>query len=82
MSRIPVGTRIALGRAMEIAVHLQPSQNADAIVAFCPDLPGCSAVGKTQDAALSLLRERVVRMLSGSAQAPLPPGTRRTVIVL
>ncbi len=58
---------------MKIVVHLR-SQNG-AVQAYCPDLPGCSASARTEQAALKRLRARVDEYFASAPQAALP-GTR------
>jgi predicted RNase H-like HicB family nuclease len=67
---------------MEIPVLIQPSRAGNAVRAFCPDLPGCSATAPTQGEALERLRRRVSDYFTRDAAEPLAPGTRRAVIVL
>ncbi len=67
---------------MEIPVHIQKSRGDEAFIAFCPDLPGCSAIGSTSDVAVALLRRRIVEYFAKDAARPVLPGTRRTSIAL
>lgn len=45
--------------------------------AYCPDLPGCAASGKTRGEAAKNIREAVVFHLEGlrEARLPIPPRT-------
>lgn len=65
---------------MELPVHIQRSRRGDGFVAFCPDLPGCSAVAATENEAVSVLRSRIGEYFARGTRQPLPPDTRRTVI--
>jgi predicted RNase H-like HicB family nuclease len=65
---------------MELPVLIQKSRAGDAIRAFCPDLPGCSATAATEGEALAHLRRRIADYFTRDAAEPLPPGTRRAVI--
>jgi predicted RNase H-like HicB family nuclease len=57
---------------MKLSVLLQTRD--DGVRAFCPDLPGCSANGRTDAEALARLR---VRIASCFTIAPVtPPNTR------
>lgn len=67
---------------MEIPVHIQESRGGKAFRAFCPDLPGCSATASSPDAALEVLRRRVIEHFTRDAARPAPPRTRRTFLVL
>ena len=67
---------------MKFPVHIQKSRGGDAVVAFCPDLPGCSATAASADAALDVLKQRIVDYFARDAARPAFPGTRRTAIDL
>ena len=58
------------GRRMKLPVHIR--SRADAVQAYCPDLPGCSASAPTESEALRLLRERISDYFTAGASAPLP----------
>ena len=58
---------------MKLPVHIQTRE--DGVRAFCPDLPGCSASGRTEDEALRRLRERVGDCFP-LASRPTTPNTR------
>lgn len=55
---------------MKLSVHLQTRD--DGVRAFCPDLPGCSAWGRTDDEALRKLRARVVDCFTAGTRAAGP----------
>ncbi len=40
--------------------------------AYCPDLPGCVATGKTPDETVEMMREAIEYHLSGLAEDGLP----------
>lgn len=61
---------------------IQSSRDGDVVRVYCPDLPGCSATATTLEAALERLRQRVTFHFARDTERPLPPGTRRTVMVL
>ncbi|MCA9592267.1 MAG: type II toxin-antitoxin system HicB family antitoxin [Myxococcales bacterium] len=67
---------------MEFPVLIQPSPAGDSVQAFCPDLPGCSATATSVDEALEVLGRRINDYFARDAEEALPPGMRRTVIVL
>jgi predicted RNase H-like HicB family nuclease len=58
---------------MKVTVHLRSKSGA--VIAFCPDLPGCSASAPTQAEALELLRRRVGEYFTTGTSNALP-GTR------
>jgi hypothetical protein len=64
---------------MEIAVHLRKGQG-QVVQAFCPDLPGCSAIARDDRQALALLRRRVRAYFAQQEQKPLTAGTRRVTL--
>ena len=57
---------------MKLQIHIR--ERRDAVQAFCPDLPGCSAAAATEAEALSLLRARVDEYFA--ARPSVVPGTR------
>jgi predicted RNase H-like HicB family nuclease len=59
---------------MRVTVYLRRRPDAGLVQAYCPDLPGCSSCGKTEDEALATLRVRLAAQLA-SEKAP-PPGVR------
>ncbi|HTJ41015.1 MAG TPA: type II toxin-antitoxin system HicB family antitoxin [Kofleriaceae bacterium] len=59
---------------MRVTVYLRRRPEAGLVQAYCPDVPGCSSCGKTEDEALATLRRRIASQL-GSDKAP-PPGVR------
>jgi predicted RNase H-like HicB family nuclease len=63
---------------MKIAVHVRQAQDSK-VVAWCPDLPGCTATGASADEALERLKRSVSDWFEGDRR-PLPPGTRRIAI--
>jgi predicted RNase H-like HicB family nuclease len=67
---------------MEIPVHIERSKHGSTYRVFCPDLPGCSATDATVEGALDVLRRRIGDYFGSTASAPVPPGVRRTVIVV
>ena len=44
----------------------------DGVGAYVPDLPGCVAVGETEDEALRLVREAIARHLEALQEQGLP----------
>lgn len=66
---------------MEISVHIRKG-HGDVVQAFCPDLPGCSAVARDDRQALELLRQRVRDYFAHQDREPLAAGTRRVTIEL
>ncbi|MFH1808612.1 MAG: hypothetical protein ABIJ09_07700 [Pseudomonadota bacterium] len=64
---------------MEISVHLRKGQG-QVVQAFCPDLPGCSAIARDDRQALELLRQRVLDYFEHQDQEPLAAGTRRVTL--
>jgi hypothetical protein len=59
---------------MKVTVFLRPGRQADTVQAFCPDLPGVSAFGRTEEEALAELRRRAATL--GKNLGSPPPGTR------
>src|SRR5678816_4502010 len=68
------GTSLDEGANVRLTVFIR--QGRAGVQAYCPDVPGCSAVGPTEQAALTVLRRRVLEQL-GSTAVPTPPKTRR-----
>lgn len=64
---------------MEIPVHIRRAQG-DIVHAYCPDLPGCSAIADNDRAALELLRQRVREYFAHQDEEPLAAGTRRVTL--
>ncbi len=66
-------------RIMKVPVVLEPSVRTGRVRAYCPDLPGCSAVAGSEPDALALLRRRIEDYF---ARSPLraAPGTRTTTV--
>ncbi len=62
---------------MEYAVIIERS--ATGFGAFVPDLPGCVAVGETEEEVRQLIREAIEFHLDGLREdgAPIPPPTTR-----
>ncbi len=58
---------------MKLSVLLQTRD--DGVRAFCPDLPGCSASGRTDEEALRRLRTRIASCFALTPRAT-PPNTR------
>ena len=59
---------------MRVTVYVRRRPDAGLIQAYCPDVPGCSSCGKTEDEALATLRLRLAATLGGERAAP--PGVR------
>ena len=59
---------------MRVTVFVRRRPDAGLVQAYCPDVPGCSSCGKTEDEALGLLRRRLAAQLA-TDKAP-PPGVR------
>ena len=55
---------------MKIPVHVRIARSA--VQAYCPELPGCSASGRTEQEALALLRLRIESHFAASARSTLP----------
>ncbi len=64
---------------MRIPVVLEPSSRSPRVRAYCPDLPGCSAVADSEPEALALVRTRIVEYFARADRRALP-GTRVTAI--
>jgi predicted RNase H-like HicB family nuclease len=63
---------------VRVVVHVRKGRSGQ-LLAFCPDLPGCSATAPTLPEALALLRRRIAEGL-GRTVEPAPPDTQRIVI--
>jgi predicted RNase H-like HicB family nuclease len=59
---------------MKVTVILRPGRRGDTVQAFCPDLPGVSAFGRTDEEALAELRRRAATLTENPGSPP--PGTR------
>jgi hypothetical protein len=59
---------------MRVTVYVRRHPAAGLVQAYCPEVPGCSSCGKTEDEALAILRRRLAAQLA-SNEAP-PPGVR------
>jgi hypothetical protein len=66
---------LLLPAGVKLAIHLRPGREPDTVQAFCPEVPGCSAHGRSDREALERLRARLAEQLSRPRGA-LPPGTR------
>jgi predicted RNase H-like HicB family nuclease len=64
---------------MKVAVVLEPSTRTRRVRAYCPDLPGCSAVADSEPDALELLRRRIAEYFAASVRRAAP-GTRTTTV--
>jgi predicted RNase H-like HicB family nuclease len=64
---------------MKVPVVLEPNVRTGRVRAYCPDLPGCSAVAASEPDALALLRRRVAEYFARSSRRVMP-GTRSTHI--
>jgi hypothetical protein len=64
------GTPVAEGRAMRVTVFVRRRPDAGLVQAYCPDVPGCSSCGKTEDEALALLRRRLAAQLATDKTPP------------
>ena len=68
---------------MDYVVILERSENSYG--AYVPDLPGCVAVGETQEEAMELIREAIEFHIEGLKQdglpVPAPASLIRTVRV-
>ena len=60
---------------MNIPVHVRHDEARGVAQAYCPDLPGCSASGPDEAAALALLRARIDAYFDASRKSA-PAGTR------
>ena len=67
---------------MKLTIHVRKSPSATGVVqAFCPNVPGCSAVARTEAQAIAILRERIAEQLRADARNA-GPGTRVVTIEL
>jgi predicted RNase H-like HicB family nuclease len=66
---------------MKISVLLRRGRHTGSVQAYCPDLPGCSAHGASEEDALELLRRRIADYFAAGWR-PVPPGERRAVLDL
>ncbi len=64
---------------MKVAVVLEPSARTGRVRAYCPDLPGCSAVADSEPDVLAVLRRRIAEYFAASTRRTTP-GTRTTVV--
>jgi predicted RNase H-like HicB family nuclease len=62
---------------MQYAIIIEKS--ATGFGAFVPDLPGCVAVGETEDEVIQLIREAIEFHIDGLREdgQPIPPPTAR-----
>jgi hypothetical protein len=74
-----VARALLYAEPVKLAIHLRRSPDRDAVQAWCPDLPGCAAAARTEDAALRLLRRRIDEHFASSTRR-VPPGTRVVVL--
>ena len=61
---------------MRVTVYVRRRPDAGMVQAYCPDVPGCSSCGKTEDEALATLRVRLAAQLAPDGSRPPPPGVR------
>jgi len=64
--------------AVRVVVHIRRGRSGQ-FLAFCPDLPGCSATASTEAEALHVLRRRISQGFERPAK-PAPPHTQCIVI--
>lgn len=58
---------------MKIRVLIEPSVEEGLYLAYCPELPGCSAVAPSRETALREVRKLILDMLT--PESPwVPPG--------
>ncbi len=62
---------------MRITVHLRQTDRAR-VLAYCPDLPGCSASGETDAEAIELLKRRMTALFNARRRGD---GATRTTVV-
>lgn len=62
---------------MRVKVHIRRTGESGSVQAYCPDLPGCSGTAPTEDAALRIVRKRILEYFASDRTEPLPPKTRR-----
>jgi predicted RNase H-like HicB family nuclease len=67
---------------MQVPVHIERSASGRNVRVSCPDIPGCSATGRSVDEALTELRRRIGTHFAESAAEPAPPGVHQIVIAL
>ncbi|MBI2898882.1 MAG: type II toxin-antitoxin system HicB family antitoxin [Planctomycetes bacterium] len=56
--RIPAARGLLSITAMKMRVVVRKSPRSGAFLAYCPELPGCSATGPTREVAMERLRDR------------------------
>jgi predicted RNase H-like HicB family nuclease len=56
---------------MKFVVTLEPDETG-MLVAECPSIPGCISQGKTEEEALSNIREAIAGCLDAGAEAGMP----------
>jgi hypothetical protein len=66
---------------MRITVYMRRSPETGTVQAYCPDLPGCSGCGGSDEEALAVLRRRLSAQLARSVRNA-PPEVRVTAIEL
>ncbi len=58
---------------MRIRVLIEPSVEPGLLLAYCPELPGCSVVASSRDAAMREVRRLIENLLT--PESPwVPPG--------
>ncbi len=76
---IDAARHLLKGPGMRIPVVIEPAPRSRRVRAYCPDLPGCSAVAESEPEALELVRTRIVEYFARGDRRTTP-GTRITAI--
>ena len=61
--------------SMHVRVIIEYDKETDSFSAVCPELPGCSSCGDTEDEAMENIREAIALYLEPDAQT-LSPGAK------
>jgi predicted RNase H-like HicB family nuclease len=75
-----VASALLYRAGMKIRAYLQ-ERSPGSIVAWCPDLPGCSATGRSTDQALGVLATRIEEYFGAGEREATPRGARKVEFV-
>jgi len=67
---------------MKIPIHVRRGWEKGYVLAYCPNLVGCSAAGQSEEEAVGLVRRRIEEYFESERKRPAPPGTRKLELEL
>jgi predicted RNase H-like HicB family nuclease len=75
-----VASALLFRDGMKIRAYLQ-ERSPGSVVAWCPDLPGCSATGRSPDQTLGVLAARIEEYFGAGRREATPRGARKVEFV-